>query len=282
MSASPLDGMPPSRLGYPLDIIQRATREVPFVRYALAIVGVAAALSLTISFFSSPVAAVIGVGVMLALMALVFIFAKMTEAENRDIRPVAKCLMWFMAILFMSWSSLTTTCVFFDKPKTYPDFLGVLFGTQADRRPSTLGQAHKAFEFKATSIGVADLPDELRAPVDASAGNSLKQRPKLILDAAILNFPFHQSQTTYAIYAQSIELKNGARIKTNGNNVNFFFDTIDGSGGTIESFDAAVKQAPASPALIEGTRGRDAGNVTLDGAALVGRLSINLSGQKGG
>jgi hypothetical protein len=106
------------RLGGPLDILRAGIRAVPAVKYALGVAGVAAALAIATSLFSSVSAALVGIAVMLPLMVLLVIFAAITGLARTDTRIPALVFTWAVLVLFVGSAALLAGAVFFDWPKS--------------------------------------------------------------------------------------------------------------------------------------------------------------------
>jgi hypothetical protein len=112
----------------PFKVINPAIKQVPPVKWALGIAGVMAALALGLSFFHSGApAAIIGAGVMIALMVLLRIFAYVST--NTDLRAPALCLTWTCVVLFIAAGLSIFSCVLFRWPRPYAEIVGELLQT---------------------------------------------------------------------------------------------------------------------------------------------------------
>jgi len=107
-----------------------------------------------------------------------------------------------------------------------------------------------------------------------------------VLDGATLTIGQPMEYQTYDLKFNHLELKNGARIITNGHNVRITCLSLSVSGsGSIVAFADEYRRRTQNPVAKEGERGlngRDAGEVTLHVVdEFVGRLTIDLQGQNG-
>lgn len=100
-----------------LEILSRAIKAVPSVKYALGIIGVAVAGSIIYSLFRSPQEALVAIAIVLILMVLLLLFAKAAAAKNEQIRPAAMAFVWGILALCLLGGTLIFTAIFFDWPK---------------------------------------------------------------------------------------------------------------------------------------------------------------------
>lgn len=100
----------------PFEVLKRALAQVPAVKYALGVAGVGAAVAIIQTFFTDWTIAVFGIVIMLLLMAVLFVFAKLTTVASKDLRLAMLTLMWSSLILTISAAALLTSSVFFGWP----------------------------------------------------------------------------------------------------------------------------------------------------------------------
>jgi hypothetical protein len=100
----------------PLHILRYATEVLPATRWAVGVVGLAAAAAIILALGQSPVFGVVGVaGIFVAMVAL-FVFSRLLETAAAATKLVAAVLMWFMVLVFMATVSATFTSAFFNAP----------------------------------------------------------------------------------------------------------------------------------------------------------------------
>lgn len=114
MSESPHN--PRGNVLNPLEVLKRALAHVPAVKYALGVAGIAAAVAIVKIFLTDWLIAVFGIIVMMILMAVLYVFAKLTTVGSKDLRLAMLTLMWSSLILTISTGSLLFTSVFFGWP----------------------------------------------------------------------------------------------------------------------------------------------------------------------
>jgi hypothetical protein len=286
----------------PWQVLQAAIRAVPVVKYALGVAGVASAAAIAIAFFKSPPAALLATIVMLALMAVLYVFTRLVAADTGAGAQAGQVLMWLCLALFLAWAGLLTSSVFFDWPKPLPALLGHLLDTPKETVPpkSELGEANRT-EDSATwirtseRVSIEDLPLASRAPIStvgnatsAAAIAALGERQDIILDAATLFLPVKNQPTEVSLFARKLIFKNGARIITNGNNLRIhalaiYSDSADPGRPDILSFEDGSAPPPPNEPGRAGSNGRPGGTLTMVGSldARV-RIRIRLNGQDGG
>ena len=293
----------PQKPPTPWGVLLEAVRAVPAVKYALGVAGVASAAAIAIAFFKSPAAALLATIVMLALMAILYVFTRLVAADQQHAQGAALVLMWFCLGLFFVWSVLLTLSVFFDIPKPLPALLGRLLdtpkaatGTQDAGAPGA-ATAPEPVVWRRSSerITLEDLPIAARMPLaevgterSASGALGLGQRPAIVLDGATLFIRGYSPSVINTIYARRLELTNGARIVTNGNSLALNVSSIashnaDRGQPDIVSFeDGDLAPIPSEPGA-GGQAGRPGGRVTIRSALDAGTpLRIDLHGQDGG
>lgn len=102
--------------GNPFRILKDAIKQVPALKYALGVAGIAAAAALIKSVLNDFRVAVFGITVMVVLMTVLVIFAKLTAIASKDFKLPALILMWFSLLLVLAVSSFLFTSTFFNWP----------------------------------------------------------------------------------------------------------------------------------------------------------------------
>lgn len=110
MPAGPLDAR---------SVLREASKRVHAVRFAEAIAGIAAVLSIIASFQLGWLVAAVGVVVMLALMTVMVIFARL--ADKGPPRQTVKFLAWAAVALTIAVAGLTVTTTFGGWPATWSE-----------------------------------------------------------------------------------------------------------------------------------------------------------------
>ncbi len=103
----------------PFKILNAAIQKVPFVKYALGVAGVAAAIAIIKSFgienYSS--IPVISILIMLGFMVLLFLFASLTRVNDRPLKIAGYILIYTTVTITCVSSILLASSIFFDRPK---------------------------------------------------------------------------------------------------------------------------------------------------------------------
>lgn len=132
-----------------------------------------------------------------------------------------------------------------------------------------------------------DLPAGIEKRLPTGASNAevaaiLRKQPAIVLDGAMLVITPPPIGSNRTLATRTIELRNGARIVTNG--VNFELDTLQISSdrGAILSFSDQPKARNETPSGTSGRSGQSGGTLILNGA-LNGNevLTVSLMGQDG-
>lgn len=287
----------------PWGVLLEAVRAVPAVKYALGVAGVASAAAIAIAFFKSPVAALLATIVMFALMAVLYVFTRLVAAEKQHAKGAGLAMMWLCLGLFFFWSVCLTLSVFFDWPKPLPALLGRLLDTpKAATGTRETGAADppvtpETVMWRSSSdrITLEDLPVSARTPLaeigteKAGTGASdLAQRPTIVLDGTTLLIRGYSPSVTHTLYARRLELRNGARIVTNGNSIALNVLSIasykaDQRQPDIVSFEDGDVAPLPSESSAGGQAGRPGGRVTIRGGLdSTSSFRIDLRGQDGG
>lgn len=103
----------------PLKILNDAIKKVPFVKYALGVAGICAAIAIIRSFGidnyqSIPILSIL---IMMGFMILLFVFSMLTKSKDLTIKIAGSILVFTTVIIACLSSILLTLSVFFDIPK---------------------------------------------------------------------------------------------------------------------------------------------------------------------
>ncbi len=104
-------------------ILKEAVKKVPFLKYALGLVGIAAGIAIIKSFgienFKIPITSI---WVFLVLMLLLFIFSKIASSKDKASKYAGYILIYLTVTIICVVAILFTTSVFFDYPKSIDDY----------------------------------------------------------------------------------------------------------------------------------------------------------------
>src|SRR5438046_2026867 len=95
-----------------INILKQAIKAVPPVRFALGIVGLAAAVTLILGFVDYR-RAVFGIPILLVMMFGLVLFSWFSKHGSKDFRPLALTLAWASVILLIVVPLFLCTSVFF-------------------------------------------------------------------------------------------------------------------------------------------------------------------------
>ena len=107
-----------------LRILKEAIRQVPAMKYALAVAGLLAVVALVGAFRISPPVAVFGAVIILILMVAMVIFARLTKVGPRHLLLPAQVMMWSFLLVMVATAFLLFTCAFFQWPRPLDGLLG--------------------------------------------------------------------------------------------------------------------------------------------------------------
>lgn len=99
----------------PINVFQEAIKAVPSLKWALAVLGIVAAIAIGLTFQVSLRVAVIGTLIMLVLMVAVVIFATLTKSTG-PLRIAAAIMTFAFLILIIATIAFILTSVFFKWP----------------------------------------------------------------------------------------------------------------------------------------------------------------------
>jgi hypothetical protein len=132
----------------PLDVLGKAIKAVPAVRFALGVVGVSAAAALVVAFLGQTRASIIMVALVFVGMVILFAFSGLVSPPSRrgqvvgssadpkaNLRVAATVLLWAVVGFFTLFLVMTVTAVAFGVPCNWADFLGVTSYCAAQQPP---------------------------------------------------------------------------------------------------------------------------------------------------
>jgi hypothetical protein len=94
-------GQDATSLSVLLDVIQRAQRAVPAVKYAAGVVGIAAAAAAASLLLGHTRTSIISIVLMLAGMVVLFVFAKLVSSgASQSVRAAANVVLWTVVLIF--------------------------------------------------------------------------------------------------------------------------------------------------------------------------------------
>jgi hypothetical protein len=100
----------------PTNVLSKAIRAVPAVKYAIGVTGLIASIAIVASMHISYSLAALGTVVMLVLMTSLLVFARITTASQAIMHVPALVFTWFALLLTMGTALLLFTSVFFGTP----------------------------------------------------------------------------------------------------------------------------------------------------------------------
>jgi hypothetical protein len=107
----------------PLQTLLKAIEKVPYVKYALGIAGIFAAIAIIKTFgvenFNIPVISIL---IMLGLMVLLFIFSRVTNSKDRVVQTGGYILIYTTIAITCLSCFLLASSVFFDYPKPISEY----------------------------------------------------------------------------------------------------------------------------------------------------------------
>lgn len=106
-------------------LLKEAGRREPALRYAIGLVGVAAAGALAITLLGSGRNSVLIVGLSLCGMIVFFVATRATKAPFAATRAVAAFLTWAIVVAFVSFIALTFSAFLWGVPCKWAEFIGV-------------------------------------------------------------------------------------------------------------------------------------------------------------
>jgi len=108
----------------PIGFLQLATHQVPAIRYAIGVGGIAAVVAIVLTGWKlEPQTAIFGTLIVLVFMVVLVAFAALSKAGSPVLRPLAMFLAWAFLLLAVAVAIPFVGCAFFDTPKTLPCLL---------------------------------------------------------------------------------------------------------------------------------------------------------------
>ena len=108
----------------PLSVINAAIKQVPAVKYALGVAGIAAAVSLVRMFIPEPEVAVPVLVLMVALMVLLLLFTRLDKVlSNTSFKLPAQVVLWVVVVLFSATLTVLFTTYFLSWPRPIDEIL---------------------------------------------------------------------------------------------------------------------------------------------------------------
>lgn len=102
----------------PATLLREAVRQVPSLRYAIGVGGVAAVVSIVLTAWKlPPQAAIVGGLIVLVAMVVLVVFANLSRTGPQVLRPLSLFLGWAFLLITVSTAVLFVSCAFFDRPK---------------------------------------------------------------------------------------------------------------------------------------------------------------------
>jgi hypothetical protein len=120
-----------------LDIIKRAQQQVPAVRFALGVAGIAAAGAVVTALLGQGRVSIIVLGGVFVAMILLFAFSRLVASNSPSVNAAGTVLLWAVIVFFCSFLVFTTTAFAFYWPRAWADFIGVPNG-QSDFKQAVL------------------------------------------------------------------------------------------------------------------------------------------------
>jgi hypothetical protein len=143
-----LDEHPVQPLTTPTDVLTRAIKMVPSVKYALGVAGIGAS-AVSIKAFSSNVRSTfLMILTMFALMTLLVVFGRVAKLGPNGLRVPAIFLTWTVLLFYVGSGALMVSSVFFKWPEPLPILLDRAFGAGlGSGRPSDWGPALSSISY---------------------------------------------------------------------------------------------------------------------------------------
>jgi hypothetical protein len=102
----------------PITMLREAVRQVPALRYAIGVGGIAAVVAIVLTAWKlEPQTAILGGLTVLVAMVILVVFAALSKTGPRVLRPLALSLAWAFLVLTVAVAMLFVSCAFFDQPK---------------------------------------------------------------------------------------------------------------------------------------------------------------------
>ena len=141
-----------------LDIIKRAQIQVPAVKFALGVAGIAAAGAIVTAVLGQGRISIIVLGGVFVAMVLLFVFSRLVASNNPSVNVAGTVLLWAVIIFFCSFLIFTTTAFAFHWPRAWADFIGVPPGPD-DFRKAVLRDFEVPESISKQFSSIISLPD---------------------------------------------------------------------------------------------------------------------------
>lgn len=135
-----------------LKILNEARKSVPVVKYALGVVGVAAAASLVSAYVGQGFASVLLVGFVFVGMILLFLFSELVSSESSSVKLAGVVLLWAVVLFFVTFLALTVSAFVFKAPTAMVKILKI---EPVDPQKERIEKANKLVEHALTLTPVA-------------------------------------------------------------------------------------------------------------------------------
>lgn len=121
-----------------LGVTQTARKDVPAVKYALAVAGVGSAFAWLLGHFPDAKTAVIGTLTMFVLMLLMLVIARAATGRRDALTLPALAMTWTVVLLFVVGLALVVASIFFDKPKPFRELVKLFAHEQSVPAPTPI------------------------------------------------------------------------------------------------------------------------------------------------
>jgi hypothetical protein len=125
VAESPKPEHSPTPLAQLLDLIDRASKRVPVIKFAYGLVGIAAAGAAISILLGTSRGAIIIITLTLIGSILLFIFSKLSASNSASLQSAGEFMIWTVVAFFSSFLLLTTTAFVAEWPKPWVRFLGL-------------------------------------------------------------------------------------------------------------------------------------------------------------
>jgi hypothetical protein len=137
----------------PLAVLRLAVRQVPSMRYALGVGGIAAIVAIVLTGWKlPPQKAVIGTLIVFVAMVVLVIFAALSKESTPGLRPLALSMAWSFLAITVATAALFVSCAFFSRPKSLECLMDGKCGDGTDGGLSPSRGVATAIVDRATSI----------------------------------------------------------------------------------------------------------------------------------
>jgi len=182
----------------PLAILKEAVKQVPALKYAIAVLGIVSVLVIVKMFQINAGTAWFGVIGVTVLMVLLFVFAKVVASPSTTVKGPVVFLIWSFLFLAVASAFLIVASLFFGWPRPFEDLIRGITGSTAD----------------AALVEINDIPKK-----DFS---TVIEVPAQALILHLAGMPFSQLELTFHNpYRGTLKLRHVALNFTGPNNTTF-------------------------------------------------------------